>query len=186
MTEFVLTSGGKQSGEDFCTGLEYVYFRFERRLRDAGAKYVLVFDLRKEGRHIYSLFFATKDIKGCDVMKRAIWRVDRTGSYTFRGAKPGQIRLAMTFDHSGLRDDLRAEFGSGWVSVEQADEFVQGDRTQFYSGHLRKENLYPLESDGIIEVVRPKGVKGFPRGKGIRFRFLVDPKPQVRQESLGL
>ena len=165
---------------------EYVYSRFEQRLREAGAEYVRIFHLWKEGRHIYSLFFATKGLKGCDVMKQAIWKVDRTGSYTFRGAKSGQSRLDMPFAHSGLRDDLRAEFGSGWVSVEQAEEFVQGDRTMFHSGHLRKETLYPLEREGVIEVERPKGGKGFPTDKGIRFRFRDVPKPPPRQESLGL
>ena len=165
---------------------EYAYPRFEQRLRDAGAKYVLVFDLWKEGRHIYSLFFATKGIKGCHKMKEAIWKVDPTGSYTFRGGKSGQNRLAMTFDHSGLRDDLRAEFGFGWVSVEQADEFVQGDRTRFHSGHLRKETLSPLERGKVIEVDRPEGGRGFSPGKGIQFRFLEDPKPPPRQGSLGL
>lgn len=154
---------------------EYVYSRFEERLRAAGAKYVLVFDLWKEGRHIYSLFFATKGIKGCDVMKQAIWKVDPTGFYTFRGTKPGQSRLDLTFDHSRLRDDLRAEFGFDWVSVEQAEEFVQGDRTRFHSGHLRNETLRPLERDGVIEVNRPKGGQGFPTGKSIRFRFLAVP-----------
>ena len=165
---------------------EYVYQRFEQRLREAGAKYVLVFHLWKEGRHIYSLFFATKGIKGCDVMKQAIWKVDRTGSYTFRGAKSGQSRLALPVDHSGLRDDLRAEFGFGWVSVEQADEFVQGDRTRFHSGHLRKETLRPLELERVIEVDRPGGGRGFSPGKGIRLRFRDVPKPPPRQESLDL
>lgn len=163
---------------------EYIYSRFEQLLRDAGAKYVLVFNLWKEGRHIYSLFFATKGIKGCDVMKRAIWKVDPTGSYSFRGVKPGQSRLDMAFTHTGLRDDLRAEFGFDWVSVEQAEEFVQGDRTQFHSGHLRNETLRPLERDGVIEVERPKGVVRFPAGKGIRFRFREVPKPPIRQEGL--
>ena len=165
---------------------EYVYSRFKQRLRDAGAKYVLVFDLWEAGRHIYSLFFATNGIKGCDIMKQAIWRVDPTGSYSFRGSKPGQGRLEMTFDHKRLGDDLRAEFGFDWVSVEQAEGFVQGDRTQFHSAHLRNETLRPLERDGVIEVERPNGVARFPAGKGIRFRFLEVPKPPNRQEALGL
>lgn len=165
---------------------EYIYSRFEQLLRDAGAKYVLVFNLWKEGRHIYSLFFATKGIKGCDVMKQAIWKVDPTGSYSFRGAKPGQSRLDMAFTHTGLRDDLRAKFGFDWVSVEQAEEFVQGDQTQFHSGHLRNATLRPLERDEVIEVERPKGVVRFPAGKGVQFRFLEVPKPTIRQEALRL
>ena len=165
---------------------EYVYPRFEQRLRDAGAKYVLVFHLWKEGRHIYSLFFATKGIMGCHKMKEAIWKVDPTGSYTFRGAKPGQNQFDLHFDHSGLGDDLRAEFGFEWVTVEQAYAFVQGDRTWFHPGHLRKGTLYPLEREGVIEVERPKGGKGFPTDKGIRFRFRDVPKPPPRQESLDL
>ena len=179
-------------GDDGWRGLptgdlkRYVYSRFEQRLREAGAKYVLVFDLWKGSRHIYSLFFATKGIKGCDVMKQAIWKVDPTGFYTFRGANPGQSQLNLHFDHTGLGDDLRAEFGFEWVSIEQAKEFVQGDRTRFHYGHLRKETLYPLERERVIEVDRPQGGKGFPTDKGIRFRFRDVPKPPPRQELLGL
>ena len=165
---------------------EYVYSRFKQRLRDAGAKYVMVFDLWEESRHIYSLFFATKGIKGCDIMKQAIWKVDPTGSYSFRGANPGQSQLDMIFDHKRLGDDLRAEFGFGWLSMEQAEEFVQGDKTHFHSSHLRQETLRPLEREGVIEVERPKGVRRFPAGKGIRFRFLEIPKPPNHQEPYRL
>ena len=165
---------------------EYVYSRFEQRLRKAGAKYVLVFDLWKEGRHIYSLFFATKGIKGCDIMKQVICKLDVTGSYSFRGSRPGQSQLDMTFDSSRLEDDLRAEFNLDWVAIEQAEEFVRGDKTRFHSGHLKKQTLVPLERAGSIVVERPDGVRGFQTGKGIRFRFSDVPSPSTCSEQLPL
>ena len=166
---------------------EYIYSRFEQLLRDAGAKYVLVFDLWKEGRHIYSLFFATKGYKGLryyetGYLEESILR----GLTPSAGSKPGQSRLDIPAAHTGLRDDLRAEFGFDWVSVEQSEEFVQGDRTRFHSGHLKRETLFPLEREGVIEVKRPDGVRMFPTGKGIQFRFLEIPKPPIRQEALRL
>lgn len=164
---------------------EYVYTRFEQRLRDAGAKYVLVFDLWNGGNHIYSLFFATKGVKGCDVMKQAIWNVDPTGSYSFRGKNPEQLSLYMIFSPNGLEDDLRWEFGTDWITVEDADEFIQGDRTRFHSGHLRKQTLVPLEKSGAIEVARPKGARLFASGRGIKFRFVSNPQlPTSTQRTL--
>lgn len=166
-------------GRDF---KEFVYTRFEGRLRQAGAKYVLVFDLWEGGNHIYSLFFASKGIKGCDVMKQAIWNVDPTGSYSFRGKNPGQLPLDMVFSPRGLEDDLRQEFGADWIPIEVADEFVQSDRTRFHSGQLRKQTLVPLEKAGVIEVARPKGARLFAPGRGIEFRFVNSPQLPVNAQ----
>ena len=179
-------------GNDDWSGLSgdnlkaFVYARFEERLRAAGAKYVLVFDLWNGGNHVYSLFFATKGIKGCDVMKQAIWNVDPTGSYSFRGKHPDQLPLAMVFSPSGLEEDLRREFGTDWTSIEDADEFVQGDGTRFHSGHLKQRTLVPLENAGAIEVDRPDGSRRFSPGQGIRFRFVDEPRlgASPRQSSL--
>lgn len=165
-------------GDDRWVGLsalglkEYVYARFGDRLREAGAKYVLVFDLWNGGNHVYSLFFATRNLKGCDVMKQSIWEVDPTGSYSFRGVYPGQMTMNMASEPQGLEYDLRQEFGHEWVTVEQAEEFVQSDKTRFHSGHLRSQTLRPLEKAGVIVVDRPNGAKQFSSGKEIRFRFI--------------
>ena len=155
---------------------DFVYGCFEGRLREAGAKYVLVFDLWNGGNHVYSLFFATKGIKGCDVMKQAIWNIDPSGSYSFRGKHIGQLHLDMVFDHTGLGDDLRRAFGDEWISVEDAERFVKGDGTRFHSGHLKQRTLVPLEKAGAIEVDRPSGSRQFSSGKGIRFRFVDEPR----------
>ena len=141
-----------------------------------------MFDLWNAGNHVYSLFFATKGLKGCDVMKQAIWGVDPTGSYSFRGKHPGQLPFDMVFDHKGLQDDLRREFGTGWVTIESAMEFVQGDGTRFHSGQLKQRTLRPLEKAGAIEVHRPHGSNQYPSGKGIEFRF-VDQSGRLTSDN---
>lgn len=165
---------------------EYVYARFEHRLREAGARYVLVFDLWNGGNHIYSLFFATKGIKGCDVFKQAIWSVDPTGSYSFLGYNPGQLPFDLKFDLSDLQNDLRRAFGTDWVPMESAMEFVQGDETRFHSGQLRRHTLAPLERSGAIEVDRPNGARQFSLDRGIRFRFVEQKEhaPSAEQRAL--
>ena len=165
---------------------EYVYSRFEQRLRDAGAKYVLVFDLWEEGRHVYSLFFATKGIKGCDVMKQVIWKLDPTGSYSFRGTNPWQSQLDMVFAPGGLGDDLRGEFGTDWVYVEQAVEFVMGDSTRYHSGQLKKHTLVPLEKQGVIEVKRLPSARSWSFIDGVQFRFAPELVMEGQGESLEL
>ena len=106
---------------------EGLHTLFERRLRESGAGFVLPFQLWDGGRHIYTLFFATNSLKGCDVMKQAMWSVDSTGSYAFKGVLSGQGNLDFSVEPSGLEDDLRRHFGTQWVSMKEADNFMMGD-----------------------------------------------------------
>ena len=144
---------------------------FERRLRESGASYVLPFQLWDGGRHMYTLFFATNGVKGCEVMKQAMWSVDSTGSYAFKGALHGQGTLDFSVEPSGLEDDLRRHFGTGWITMTEADSFMMGDQTLFLRQHLRTKTLVPLERKGIIEVQRPSDARRGTFGDGVRFRF---------------
>ena len=152
---------------------------FERRLRESGATYVLPFQLWEGGKHIYTLFFATNGIKGCDVMKQTMWSIDPTGSYAFRGTLQGQRPLDFSVEPSGLEEDLRRHFGREWISTTEADDFMKGDQTLYLKQHLRKRTLVPLEEKGIIEVDRPDGERRGSFGDGVRFRFCESVTPAV-------
>ena len=43
------------------------------------------------------------------------------------------------------------------------------DATDFYSGHLKRRTLTPMERDGKIEVERPPSRRGFTPGTRILF-----------------
>ena len=153
---------------DFLLGL------YERQLRAVGAKHVLRFDLYRNGRNVYALFFATKHPKGADVMKGAMWKVAPFGDFAFHGRRDAQRTLGMLEpDLTPLRDAILAEFGvRGWITIEDVEEFVSSDKTDFHTGQLRKPVLIPMERQGRIEV-DPKSRKakwGFPAGTTFRFR----------------
>jgi len=122
------------------------------QLRKSGAKHVLRFDLYRRGHLIYSLFFTTKSWKGADVMKRAIWKVDPFGGFAFHGTQYGQKALGLNPDYTALRQALLKQFkGKGWVTIEEVEEFVGSDQTDFHIGQLKRPVLVPLEKDGLLE-----------------------------------
>lgn len=130
---------------------------YESQLRKAGAHNVLRMDLYQGPHLVYALFFATKNIKGSDVMKKAMWKVDPLGGYSFRGTKaPGgrQLQLGLGEPDGGpMRRLLLEEFaGKGWVTLTSVLDFVASDRTDYHTSHLRKLALAPLEEEGHLEV----------------------------------
>lgn len=149
---------------------KFLHDLFSRQLKTHGARYVVPFELWRGRRHIYTLYFVSGSLKGCDLMKASIWKVDPTGNFTFRGYVAGQSMLFQPSTEP-LADQLRDEFGDDWMPVEQIEDFVMGDRTMFHKGHLRQKTLRRLESEHRIDVTRPRGGRGFPSGRGIKVRF---------------
>ena len=143
---------------------------FEQQLRSNGAKYVITFEMYRGNRHVYTLYFTTGNLKGCDLMKSCIWKLDPTGTFRFRSRAVGLIPLFGP-ETDRLARQLSEQFGAEWTSIDQVEEFVMGDSTPFHKGHLRQKTLQPLERKGQIEVHRPQGVRGLPTGKGVRIRF---------------
>ena len=152
---------------DFFLGL------YADQLKKVGAKQVLRFDLYRQGHLIYSLFFATKSWKGADVMKRAIWKVDPFGGFSFHGSHYGQKALGLEPDYTPLRQVLQARFkGKGWVTIEEVEEFVGSDKTDFHIGQLKRPVLLPLEKNGLIEADAKSRKRSRTYPAGTRLRFL--------------
>ena len=150
---------------------QYLHRLFKAQLKNHGAKHVVFFELWRGQRHVYTIYFASGSSKGCDVMKRAIWKANPSGDYRVRGYA-GRQALLFEPTTDALADQLQEKFGHKTVSVEDVEEFVMSDMTLFHAGQLRKDTLRPLEKQGRIEVLRADGQRGFPSGKGIKIRFL--------------
>ena len=131
---------------------------------------VIPLELWKGNRHVYTLYFATGSPKGCDLMKKSIWKVDPAGGLSFRGYSAGQMTL-FGKDTEPLAAELRKRFADRWVPVEDIDTFVMSDETPYHSGLLRRDTLRRLETEGRLAVRRPKGVSGFRAKRGVRVRF---------------
>lgn len=150
---------------------DFFFDLYSRQLRAAGAFNVLQFELFKANRLIYAIFFGTKHLTGCDKMKEAMWRVDRTGEYRFRGRRGEQLELEVgTPDFGRFGRELAAAFAEAAVRVEELDDFARSDRTSFRKAHVRRA-LRLLEDNGQIEVVASprKNRAQYPAGTVIRF-----------------
>lgn len=155
------------------TGRQELYRIYKQRLKDAGAKYVLIFDLYKGNRIEYSIFFATQKLTGCDKMKQAIWKVSPFGGFSFRGQTANQPILGGldTPDYDPLRTTLLNLFsGDEWIRIEDVLDFVKSDETDYHSGQL-KLVLRSMEDDGLLQVQSDsrKNQRTYPDGCLIRF-----------------
>ena len=151
----------------------FFYSLYERSLREAGAKFVLHFELYKNERLIYTIFFATQHEKGCEVMKKAMWNTAPFGDFKFKGGRAHQLTLGgETVDLTPLREELHEEFGhQGWIDIKSVQDYVKTDRTVFHTGHLKTQTLIPMEEDGEIEVdpASRNRKKTYPKGTRLRF-----------------
>ena len=179
--EFAIHLDGLYGCEDWRDGLGYrgdkrrKFFcdLYETQLRNAGnAKFVLKFDLkRNRGGVVYSIFFASSHALGCDKMKQAMWQIDQTGTYQFRGQLADQMEFEFGQDLEPLKEILLDWFGKERsLKVEQIEEFMMSDRTLYHSGQYKRV-LKELEQDGALQVKESPGRRkgSFPPGTILQF-----------------
>ena len=164
-----------RQGIDLADGKErkdFFYDLYKDQLKENGAQYVVRFELYEGEQLVYAIFFGTKSLDGCDKMKQAIWKVAPFGDFRFRGSRLGQLVLGEGLvDFSLLEKAFQDRFASkGWQRIEDFEDFVKSDATDFHSGHLKRKTLTPMEKNGKIEVERPPGRRGFVPGTRILFR----------------
>jgi three-Cys-motif partner protein len=143
----------------------------ERLLQTTPAKHVFTFEMvGRDGNTIYWLIFATKHVRGCEVMKEAMWGVDPQGTFRFFDAA------------AGVRTFILDEGDPEWA--RQAQEFlwnsfrgqvVRVDRLQRVIAPTpflwrKRKILLPLEESGrIAEVTGRRRARTYPKGCWIRF-----------------
>ena len=168
---------GWRRGIDIPDGKErkdFFYDLYSDQLKRNGAQYVVRFELYEGERLVYAIFFGTKNLEGCDKMKQAIWKVAPFGSFRFRGSQLGQLTLGESVvDFSLLERDLQDQFkGKSWQRIEDIEDFVKSDATDFHSSHLKLKTLKPMEADGNIEVMEGTRKRSGTYPKGTLLRFL--------------
>lgn len=148
---------------------EALFQIYRHELYASGARYVVRFDLRRGNRLIYSLFFATKSAKGCDLMKQAIWQVDPAGGYSFSADQQGFVPL-FGDDLSEFQRELRAKFGGlPDIAIEALTNWAKTDETHFHSGQVKRA-LRGLEEQGLLTASRsgPRRAGQYPAGTFVR------------------
>jgi three-Cys-motif partner protein len=143
---------------------------FERRLSASeGAEFVRSFQLRTLDGQDYRLVFSLGHVKGLELAKDAMWKVDPVAGTTYRAeTESGQEVLfsAVHVDTRPLLEELRSQFGTNQFTIAQADR-VTLVNTPFRKAHLRKQTLAPAERAGEL-VVQRTGPHGY---KDAKLRF---------------
>lgn len=145
----------------------------------AVAKFVRYFQLGdRRGVPIYDLFFASNNPTGHYKMKEAMWKVDRSGAYSFSdGIDPRQVILFGPTPGRDYAPELWRQFRGATVRSEKVLEHTR-DQTAFLEKHAR-EALNLLETDGVdgkrITVApikadgKPRRPRTYPDGSTITF-----------------
>lgn len=101
---------------------------------------------------LYWLFFCTNNLRGLEEMKRAMWRVDRTGGFRFSDKNdPSQLNLFKDYTDYALTEDLLSSFRGRKVTVSRVKEFTLTETP----AHLYKGALKLLEKQNRLRVINP-------------------------------
>jgi len=145
---------------------------YERQLKKLDALHVRSFRMIGEGnRTIYYLVYATKSEKGMEVMKEAMYKVDRRGTYRFSDiTDPGQTYLIdYTSEPHWLpeaAERVLSRLHGQTVSVEDVQSFVTTETPfLFRSGILR----HLEKSTQVAKVAGRKRRFTYPNGCVITF-----------------
>lgn len=146
---------------------------YEQQLRDkAGFDHTQNFLVyAADDQPSYWLVHGTRNERGVEKMKEAMWKADPTGSFRFRRSFQGQLVLFGGDDDTApLRGALLDRFAGRTVPVEEVSRFVLLETPYLPSKHLKKKTLKPMENDGdVIEVGNRKKAGTFPDGCRITF-----------------
>lgn len=166
----MITITDARARRDFLHGL------YLRQLRQAaGARFVRSFEMRNERDATdYFLFFATNSPKGIAKMKEAMWKVDKSGEFSFSDATNPHQALLFTQepDFSALRRMVIKNFLGSETTVGAVEEYVLAE-TPFRDTHYKRQVLAVLEKEGRLAPVNPppKRKPGTYPDPSLRLRF---------------
>jgi len=148
---------------------------YNKQLRErCGVKYIYNFKMIGEHNQvIYHLIFCTNHIKGLDIMKRAMWRVDRTGQYKFSDRDvPGQTYIFDFQDEEhwipAAANKIYKQFTGMTVDVKDIEIFIIAETEYIF----KKEILKYIEKkrpEYIREILNRRKKGTFPNGCKIIF-----------------
>jgi three-Cys-motif partner protein len=148
---------------------------YEDQLRKlGGAAYVKSFGMvGNSGQIVYYLVFATKHLKGLEVMKEAMWNVDKTGQYRFSDVTGFNQSLLMDYEREPQWVESAAKrvyenFKGKMVDEEEIHQFVVAN-TQYPYRKTILQSLEKSRPSKIIEVINRKRAFSYPEGCSITF-----------------
>ncbi len=137
-----------------------------------GAKYVYPFAMRGDANAIiYWLFFSTNNLRGLEEMKRAMWEVDRSGSFEFSDKFASSMGRLFSYGDDRLADDLHKTFAGQEKSIEELELFVL---TNTPAVNFKTALSKLLDVNKLVHVTGHTRKKDFSNIKAV-VRFIVNP-----------
>jgi len=119
----------------------------------AKASFVWPFAMLDQGeRLLYWLFFCTNNIRGLEEMKRAMWKVDNTGGFTFSDKEGfGQLKFLTSYTEEQLEADMERGLAGKTLTVSEVAEWVLTETPHYKF----KTALAGLERRGVAVPITP-------------------------------
>lgn len=145
--------------------------------RRAGATYAYPFAMRDHNdRVIYWLFFCSNNLRGLEEMKRAMWKVDRSGGFEFSDRHAQCVGKLFKYEDAELANDLIEAMDGQTSTVGEIEEYVLVNTPACNY----KRALQILERTGRLEPIDPpKGRRAAAfNDKYLRVRFMRTVQPK--------
>ncbi|MEK6437487.1 three-Cys-motif partner protein TcmP [Pseudonocardia sp. T1-2H] len=150
----------------------FLHDLYQAQLTDVcGFPLVKSFEMINETGHTgYFLFYGTRNIKGLEIMKDVMWRVDPGGGQRFSDKLAGlDVLFEDEVDTRPLQRDMAQHFRGQTVTVETLEHYILID-TPYALKHLKKLTLKPMQMAGGITSPNQKKRNTYPPGTLIEFR----------------
>ncbi|MCA9250444.1 MAG: three-Cys-motif partner protein TcmP [Phycisphaerales bacterium] len=137
----------------------------------AGATYAYPFAMRnRDDRVIYWLFFCSNNLRGLEEMKRAMWKVDRSGGFEFSDRHAQSAGNLFKYTDEDLANDLIEAMDGQTPTVGEIEEYVLVNTPAY----LYKGALGILERTGRLKPIDPpKGRRAAAfNDKGLRVQLV--------------
>lgn len=106
---------------------------YRKCLKDAGAKYVVHFELYRGKEAVYAIFFATGSEVGCDKMKQAIWKADPLSGTHFVSGNQRVLDFFSNDMTPFANEILPVISGKAWVVFDHLEKWARTDATGFHT-----------------------------------------------------
>lgn len=142
---------------------------YEKQLKKiCNFNYVSRFEmLEKKGRTTYFLYHCTRSLRGLEVMRESMWKVDPLSGCQFSDKVAGLESLFSADALANLDQELKKGLSGSLLTIRQVEEFVL-TQTVYPKSMLRK-TLKSMQKRGEIQVEGQKRRGTFPTGTKILF-----------------
>ena len=141
---------------------EFLLDIYVQQLKNVGnAKYILSFEMiNRRNQTIYYLIYGTKHLKGLEVMKKAMWKVDRRGTYQFSDLLGAEQKFILDYSEESYwmpiaADRIFSKFKGQTVKIDEIYQFVIAETPYIF----RKGILKCLEEMTPSKILNVSGRK---------------------------